>query len=77
MNDITQGLQEIKNELAQIRSHAEAQTGMMANTSMYALGYAISLGMNLALDNGLIVSALTAFLSWINVGYVLVKHMGH
>lgn len=73
MND-TQLLSDIKQQLELIRAHAEAQTNLISSASTYAIGYAIAFGMNWAAENGLVGSALIALLSWVNVGYMLVKH---
>jgi hypothetical protein len=70
-------LQDIKNQLEHIRAHAEAQTNLISGASTYAMGYAISFGMNWALGQGLLGSGVLALLSWVNVGYVLVKYVGH
>jgi len=73
MND-TQILAEIKHELGLIRAHAEAQTNLISSASTYAIGYAIAFGMNWAEKEDLIYSLLMSLFSWINVGYMLVKH---
>lgn len=71
-------LQRIHAELQGIHAASVAQTQLISSASTYALGYAVSFGMNCALDSGGIIgSAFVALLSWVNVGYVLVKHLGH
>lgn len=65
---------EIKHELYLIRANAEAQTNILANASTYAVGYAIAFGMNWAQKEDLIETALISLFSWVNVGYMLVKH---
>ena len=69
-------LQRIHAELQGIHAASVAQTQLISNASTYALGYAISFGMNYALDEKIFPAAFYALFSWVNVGYVLVKHVG-
>lgn len=69
-------LQDIRDQLVAIRHQAEAQTHLISNASTYAVGYAIAFGMNFAAkDSNVIESGLLALFSWVNVGYMLIKHL--
>lgn len=70
-------LRDIKTQLEVIRSHAEAQTSLISSASTYAVGYGIAFGMNFGAKGGgnIVEAALYALLSWVNVGYMLIKHM--
>lgn len=71
-------LREIRQELVAIRVQAEKQTHLISSASTYALGYAIAFGMNAAIHDGnYLKAAFIALLSWVNVGYVLVKHVAN
>ena len=70
-------LRQIQQELQKIRVQSEKQTHLISNASTYAVGYAIAFGMNVAVyDSNYLKAAIVALLSWVNVGFTLVKYLG-
>lgn len=57
-------------QIAAIKSGASAQMAELSAVA-YFIGLFISMGMNFSLDNGL-GALLICWLSWLNVGYVIV-----
>lgn len=73
--DDTQLLIQINHELNLIRAHSETQTNLISSSaSSYAIGYAIAFGMNWAKGEDLLNSLFFSLFSWVNVGFMLIKH---